>query len=275
VKALRNKLVDTLIARLPRSVRTALKKLLFDLRQRRFTPYLTKKNLDGVSFDFWIGDTDARAWYDRTDRLSLEMTFVRDRMIEPGDVVLYCGAHHGRTVILFSHWVGKNGRVIAFEASPTNCDVLARNIAINGITNVTIERKAVGASHGRVRIDGVSDSTVIFSKQGTEVEITCLDDYANLKPAFIKVDVEGFEYEVLRGARSILSKRPKLAVEIHGDKLAKYGTSLDAILDAIGRDRYTFWVQWDDREEPRPYDCSQPIMQRAHLYCLPVRDQSA
>ncbi len=275
MKALRNKIVNALIERLPRSVRTALKKLLFDLRQRTFTPYLTKKNLDGVPFDFWIGDTDARDWYDRTGRLSLEMAFVRDRMIEPGDVVLDCGAHHGRTAILFSHWVGDNGRVIAFEASPTNCDILAKNIAINGITNVSLERKAVGASDGRVRIDGVSDSTIIFSKQGTEVEITCLDNYANLNPTFIKVDVEGFEYEVLRGAKSILSKRPKLALEIHGDKLAKYGTSLNEIFEAIGRDRYRFWVQWDDREEPQEYDCIQPIMRRAHLYCLPVRGQGA
>src|SRR5438093_3975431 len=223
----------------PRFFRTALKKSLFDLRQRNFKPYLTKKNFDGVAFDFWIGDTDGRHYYDLNERLWVEeMRFVRSHMIEPGDVVLDCGANHGFTAMLFSRWAGDTGKVVAFEPLPRNCDILAKNIELNGIKNVIVERKAVGAKRGRIRIDGVSDSTVIFSNQGIEVEVTCLDDYAHLKPALIKIDVEGFEYQVLQGAERILSQRPRLALEIHGDKLAKYGASVEDILEAIGVNGY-------------------------------------
>jgi FkbM family methyltransferase len=262
--------VGTAMKIVPQFVRTALKKILYDLRQRNFKPYLTKKNLDGIVFDFWIGDTDGRDWYGQADRLSFEMRFIRDHMIEPGDVVLDCGAHHGRSAILFSKWVGDKGKIVAFEPLPKNCDILGKNIALNEITNIVLERKAVGAHRGRIRIDGVSDSTVIFSKQGLEVEVTCLDDYAHLNPAFVKVDVEGFEHQVLQGAQRVLSKRPKLAVEIHGNKLSKYGASLEDILNAIGLDRYNLWIQWKDSEEPKQYDTKEPITQRVHLFCLPV-----
>jgi hypothetical protein len=152
---------------------------------------------------------------------------------------------------------------------PRNCDILAKSIELNGIRNVVIERKAVGANRGRIRIDGVSDSTVIFSNQGMEVEVTCLDDYAHLKPAFIKVDVEGFEYQVLQGAERILSQRPRLALEIHGDKLAKYGASVEDILGAIAVNGYNLWIQWKDTERPEEYDGRRAIAGRVHLFCVP------
>src|SRR5205807_3679264 len=104
-----------------------------------------RKSLDGEVFDFWIGDTDARSWYEKGDRLSLELKFIKDHMIAPGDVVLDCGAHRGRSTILFSQWAGDAGTVVAFEPMPKNGEILAKNVAVNGITNVTIVGKAVGA----------------------------------------------------------------------------------------------------------------------------------
>lgn len=268
------KRIDVVKKALPQPVRTALKKVLYDLRERNFKPYLKRKTVAGEVFDFWIGDTQGRDWYDHTDPLSFEMRFARDHIIEPGDVVFDCGAHHGYTAVFFSKWVGDKGKVVAFEALPRNCDILAKNVELNGLTNVILERKAVGATRGQIRIDGVSDSTVIFSNQGIEVEMTCLDDYAHLNPAFVKVDVEGFEYQVLQGAQSILSQRPKLAVELHTDKLSKYGASVEEVLNTIGLDRYRLWIQWNDREESEEYDNKVSITERVHLFCLPVRDEN-
>jgi FkbM family methyltransferase len=272
---LRSRAAVAAVNALPRSMRTALKRTLYHLRQSTFKPYITEKNLDGEKFDFWIGDTDGRDWYDRDSRLSLELKFIRNHMIASGDLVLDCGAHHGRAAILFSRWVGDTGNVIAFEPLPKNGDILAKNIALNAITNVTLVRKAVGANGGRLRIDGVSDSTVIYSKQGIEVEVTCLDNYAHLNPAFVKVDVEGFEYQVLQGARHVLSRRPKLAIEIHGDKLAKYGASFEQILDVIGLDRYKLWIQWHDDQEPEEYDNKTPIVRRVHLFGVPLGNRTS
>ena len=266
--------IDVVKKALPQPVRTALKKVLYDLRERNFKPYLKRKTVAGEVFDFWIGDTQGRGWYDNTDPLSIELRFARDHMIKPGDVVFDCGAHHGYATVLFSKWVGGKGKVVAFEALPRNCDILAKNVELNGLTNVILERKAVGATTGQISIDGVSDSTVIFSKQGIKVEMTRLDDYAHLNPAFVKFDVEGFEYQALQGAQSILSQRPKLVVELHTDKLSKYGASVEKVLNTIGLDRYRLWIQWNDREEPEEYDNKASITERVHLFCLPVRDEN-
>ena len=266
--------IDLVKKAFPQPVRTALKKVLYDIRERNFKPYLTRKTVEGEVFDFWIGDSQGRGWYDNTDPLSIELRFARDHMIKPGDVVFDCGAHHGYATVLFSKWAGDKGKVVAFEALPRNCDILAKNIELNGLRNVILERKAVGAIKGQISIDGVSDSTVIFSRQGINVEMTRLDDYAHLHPAFVKFDVEGFEYQALQGAQSILSQRPKLVVELHTDKLSKYGASVEKVLNAIGLDRYKLWIQWNDNEEPREYDNKATITERVHLFCLPVPDEN-
>ena len=87
---------------LPESVKSIFRRSIYEIRNRRFQPYLKKKSIEGVSFDFWIGDIDGRDWYDLkcTDPIWIEMRFTRDHMIERGDVILECGAHHGCTTIL-------------------------------------------------------------------------------------------------------------------------------------------------------------------------------
>jgi FkbM family methyltransferase len=224
-----------------------------------------------VTFDFWIGDAEGRDWYDSEDIGAgwIEMRFIRDNMIKPGDVILECGAHHGCGTILLSNWVGENGKVIAFEPLPTNFDIVNKNIELNGIKNIKIENKAVGANNGLIRINGVSNSFITMSKQGIEVELIQLDDYQHMNPNFLKIDVEGFEQQVLKGAQTILRKRPKLAIELHTEMLSRYGTSVNDILNSIGIDDYNLWIQWDDMEEPEEYNNKNPIKKRVHLFCIP------
>lgn len=90
---------------LPEPIRSLLRRAAHWLRSKapsQFKPYLKFKNVEGVKFDFWICGNDARSWYDLqcTDPEWVEMRFVRDRLIEPGDVVFECGGHHGCTAIL-------------------------------------------------------------------------------------------------------------------------------------------------------------------------------
>lgn len=81
-------------------------------------------------------------------------------MIQPGDVVFEYGGHHGCTAIVLSKWVGANGKVVPFEALPANCDIIEKNIQLNNLQNIYLERKAVGAKHGKITIENSSDSSV-------------------------------------------------------------------------------------------------------------------
>ena len=244
-----------------------------DFYSKDFIPYIIKnKNVEGVVFDFWIGDETGRDWYDvySTGGVWPEMRFIRDNMIKQGDVILECGAHHGITTVVLSNWVGDKGKVIAFEPVPNNCDIIKKNIDLNGLTNVILERKAVGSETGQINITGNSNTMVLIYQKGIEVEITCLDEYEYLQPSMLKIDVEGFEAEVLKGAKKILSRRPKIAIEIHTEALRQYyDSSIDEIFGLIDVGAYKLWVQWNEREEPKEYDMKKPISTLVHLFGIP------
>ncbi len=264
-------LLETMARALPRPVKAALKRAMAGLRNRPFTPYLKKKEVEGLAFDFWIGDRDGRDWYDLncTDPHWPEMRFLKDHLLEEGDVVLECGGHHGCTAIVMAHWVGVGGSVHTFEASPANCDIIEKNIRLNSLQNVTLERKAVGNQQGTITITKDSNSAVTSAGAGEEVGITRVDEYRQLNPTVLKIDVEGFEIEVLEGAGEILATRPKLAIEVHTDLLENYGATVDDLFRFIDPAVYRLWVQWSEDRPPEAYDRKQPITSRIHLFAIP------
>ena len=259
----------------PQSVRAIVRKLRFARRNAGFVPTTVTKTLGGVTFDFVLGDAMGREWYAAQHELSPEMAFLRDRMARPGDVVLECGAHHGFMTILLAHWVGPQGRVTAFEASPSSARILRENIERNGLAGrVAVEARAVGAHAGMLKISDESNSFPLTGRlePGVRVPVVPLDDYAHLAPTLLKLDIEGFEVEALRGASRILERRPRLAIEVHVDMLRRYGDRADQILEFLKPRDYDFWLQLGGHDTPRPYageSLNAQHMDQVHLYALP------
>lgn len=268
-------ILDTVKRALPtpiREMQEILQRTAYRFRNKGFKPYIIRKNVEGVVFDFWIGDRDGREWYDQytTDPVWIEMGFIRDHLIRQGDVVLECGGHHGCTAILLSNWVGATGKVVTFEPSPANCAIIEKNIHLNGLKNVILEKKAVGAAKGMIAINDVSNSAVTLSGKGRRVGVVCLDEYEHLNPTLLKIDVEGYEMQVLQGARKILSTRPKLAIEIHTKTLYKYGASVQDLFKLINLKNYKMWIQWEASKEPEEYDMRTSIECGVHLFGIPL-----
>jgi FkbM family methyltransferase len=268
-----NKLFKNVAAVLPGFVRHPLLRSIYHLRHGKwlFKPYIINKTMEGESFCFLIGDRTGRDWYDReciNNPRWLEMRFMRDQVVQKGDVILECGGHHGCSAILLSRWVGPTGKVITFEPFPSNCEILEKNISLNKIANIVLEKKAVGANNGVIFIDEPL-SAVSPNGEGEEVAVIKLDEYQYLNPTLLKIDVEGFELDVLKGAVEILKTRPKLEIEIHAELLGEYGASIEEIYKIIGIENYKVWVQWADDQIPVEFDVNMPISHRAHLFCLP------
>ena len=261
------------------------------LQKQHIDTYIIKKQFEDLSFDFLIGDTEGKEWYDSTPKdttepLNLEFKFIK-ALTKPGDIVFECGTHHGLTAMLLSKWVGKTGKVISFEINERNAQIARKNLELNQIDNVIIEQKGLGSIEGKSKIFAKSNSSIAPSNvislawfknfiYGTsEVEIISLDSYSrtqSIKPTFLKIDVEGYESEVLKGATEILQTLPKLEIEIHTEILDRYGTSVKEIFELINIDRYQTWVQWDDESEPKPFDLQQKIDRRVHLFAVPKND---
>jgi FkbM family methyltransferase len=151
-----------------------------------------------------------------------------------GDIVVDVGAHAGHYTLISSKRVGQNGKVIAIEADPTNFEILNRNIQLNGLTNVIPLNYAAYSKQTKLKLylpveeSGFSIYNTIMVNRAKpeekfiEVNANTLDyllqqngiRYAN----WIKIDVEGAEFEVLKGTINILSNSVNIVlfVEIHG-----------------------------------------------------------
>lgn len=143
---------------------------------------------------------------------------IRDRL-EPGGLALDIGANIGNHTVFFAKLCGL--RVVALEPGDYLRGVLSRNVEANGLAaRVRILDKAAGLMAGRGRIvtpDAHNLGTSFFEVDPDgPVETVALDDIGAGGPiALIKIDVEGMELEVLKGASGILSRdRPLLYVEV-------------------------------------------------------------
>jgi len=240
----------------PNRIKRDIEQLLIDFAASHapkigFTrPYIKRKCVEGVSFDFYIGDEDGMVWYDTTctDPFWPEMRIIRDHLIGHGDVVFDVGAHQGCTAILFSNWTGPNGKVVAIEPNPKNVSIIKTNIAMNHLNNVEILNVAAGEESGRLNLATESSNshlTMEGEAMSIPVDVIALDSLLEMRPSFIKLDVEGADVLALRGARNILKTYPKLAIEVHKDGLVNFSTSLDELLSLIDFDAYDCWIQWN------------------------------
>ena len=195
-----------------------------------FNPYVVPLVVEGEGFAFYVGNEEGKAWYDTPESSRrAEMRFIREHLVTSGGLVVECGCHHGLTTILLSKWVGPHGKVLAFEANANNAAIALENVALNGLTNVEILVAAVGNVTGTLFLTGEFNSSVCSASVpgSTEVAAIRLDDFLGGRiPDLAKIDVEGYETEVLRGFRSTLAPgRSNLAIEVHTQELVSYGSS--------------------------------------------------
>jgi FkbM family methyltransferase len=145
--------------------------------------------------------------------------------VRPGAIVLDVGANVGAYTLLFSQWVGRAGRVVAFEPSPSAACSLRHHLDLNEADNVEVIDAAVSDHEGTAALydDGFAGRSSLIAvadcQSAVTVKTTTIDGFCSqrsLTPDVVKIDVEGAEADVLRGARRTLaSVRAAVFVEFH------------------------------------------------------------
>lgn len=177
-------------------------------------------------------------------------------IITPGMKILEVGANIGYYALLETRLAGPTGHLYAMEPSPFNFELLERNLKLNGLKNYDLYNTAAGATIGTAKflLSGRSNLSTFIEREdltGEEVDVnvTTLDEFMKDKKVdFIRMDVEGYEGEILKGAEKVLSEgnRPKyFFIEIHSELLHKKKSSAKDIVEYLGKFGYevkkSFW----------------------------------
>lgn len=173
------------------------------------------------------------------------------RAVAPGMVALDVGANVGAYSMLLGQWVGPAGRVFAFEPAPAAFNGLVRHIHLNDLAPVVRpidaavgERETqaeflVMGTAGESRLAAPADRHHVR----VTVPVVTIDGFCareGIDPDFIKIDVEGWELAVLRGARETIGRRGNdlaLFVEMHPSAWPLLGFSREALLDELRAQR--------------------------------------
>lgn len=165
------------------------------------------------------------------------------RSLKRGDVFVDVGAHAGYYTLVASRAVGDPGHVYAFEPEPRNHAFLQRNLELNGLRNVTLERRAVANATGARKLylseTNTGDHRLFRSgdERCLDIDAVSLDDYfpARRRVDFVKVDTQGAEVLVLGGMRRTLRSNPgaRLLVEFWPFGLRGCGSSGGELLSLL------------------------------------------
>ena len=195
----------------------------------------------------WMERYALRSGYFYQDDLSVLI----EETVSPGDVFIDVGANVGFVSLIASSRVGPRGQVFSFEPNPSLVSRLRQTIARNGVANVSIFETALGADAGTVRlIAGEHHGTNRISvgdeaPSEKEVPLDRADDLLRGRipdgvAAFVKIDVEGAEFGVLKGM-PLLLERPntRFLVEVGDEHSKRFGSTADDIFRLFADLGYT------------------------------------
>jgi FkbM family methyltransferase len=199
-----------------------------------------------------------------------------------GMTVYDVGAFHGLLTLFFA---SRAKAVVCFEPNTQNYNRLMENLMLNGIKNVEVRKVGVGSRPetrsmvgsplmpGGASVDGKTVEGLLRAGMGTvveEISIVTLDEeipQASLPaPDFIKIDIEGWEIEALRGARNTLElHKPMLFLEMHGETTKEKRRKVAEIVAFLWEINYKRILHIESGTTITPENTS--VAMEGHLYC--------
>jgi FkbM family methyltransferase len=229
-----------------------LKRMLYGRRGERY-------RIDGHTLRYLPGTRPVRLRYvhshDGVTRYdALQIAWLASHL-KQGDFAIDVGACFGAYSILMAAKCGQSGRVVAFEPDPYACEVLEKNLDLNpNIRRPVVEACACSDSDGEATLfsrggnaqSSLARSAVQFSAtqkaEEIRVPLVTVDSYLvahdQPEPRCIKIDAEGAEIRILKGARQLLLGNALIVCELHPYAWPEFGNTLPELKDlaaAAGR----------------------------------------
>lgn len=222
---------------------------LWETARGRLSVPVTLKWYHGTTVDVLLGNDNSLCLYVCGSFEPNEFAFL-DRVLKPGMVFVDVGANDGYYTLFAAQRLGPTGKVVAVEPSTRERANLKRNIARNGLGNVSVIPVALGAACGTAELhlaqsahsghntlgrfanDGVQAESV------EQVKIRRLDDVAHDMALdridVMKIDVEGAEANVIAGGYEVLARtRPVILLEISDKALRGQGSNAQQLIATL------------------------------------------
>jgi FkbM family methyltransferase len=213
------------------------------------------------------GDTHISQWVQDHGKLNIaeEMLKPFQKYVPKDSNVIDVGASIGDHTITYAEWVGEQGLVIAFEPNPEAFSCLYHNTRY--LQQVLPIDSVLSDSEETVLLNKLDNSGASYYTVSDHGTLTAkLDDYDLHNISFIKIDAEGFETKIIRGAVNTIAKwRPVLLVEVNHEALRRIGSSYSELLALIQSYNYSVQITdsriiWSDPQ----YDIVCVPIEKAH-----------
>ena len=243
IKTARKLFANTPVQKLPLTTKIYTKVFRFGSASGEVTTNFRGAQLTIPTKDITIAPGLMGGFY---EKIELE---VFERLAAISKTIVDVGANIGLYCCVAADRAPASGRIVAFEPVPENLRYLRRNLEENERTaRVVVEEQAVGQASGKIQIylaegsigtHSPSAKNALNSTTSITVPAVSLDDYGQQKLRdrpidLLKVDVEGYEVAVLRGARRTLHEdKPTLFIEFVPDHLVNCGFRPGEFLDIV------------------------------------------
>lgn len=189
--------------------------------------FITKLNLYIPKNHKWNDDLISR-WKNHEYKTNKEILNILNK-IDNKSIIIEAGGHIGDTTFLMStylNYIDKKSLIYVFEPDISKCNYIQDIININKITNIKIFNFGISNNYSNGSLDKKAHAGAWTIKDGYDFKIIPLDSINyKYKVSFIKLDVEGFEYNALLGAKKIINMfNPILCIERENKKIKDFLT---------------------------------------------------
>lgn len=226
---------------------------------------IVTKKIDGINYELDLKEVIDYAMYIKGSR-EPDTSHALKMLCKRGHVVLDIGANVGSHALPMASYVGEEGKVYAFEPVPWAMNRMKRNLELNNFNNLVLEPIALSDANEEVEMrfrasfkmgsksgvgkEGKIDESWWNECEHVQVRMETLDSYVAIhhlsRIDLIKLDVDGFEGKVIRGALETLKRfHPKIIMEVAPAWTEMRGDNMKSILRDIEQLGYKFYQEID------------------------------
>ncbi len=253
--------------------------------RHRLVSWIGQNVFDGITYTAHHGliagmkRKGGLAWLPVCPQVTAEQRFWESLDLR-GKVIYDIGAFQG---ILTLYFASRGKHVVSYEPTSRNHRRLLENLQLNNLTNVSVRNVGLGSSRGRATLffqplmpggaslePNAAKGMQRFAHVTEEISITTLDEDIRENglpaPEFIKIDVEGLESEVLRGAQETLASHPPLFLEMHGETMNEKRRKCAEVVAILEQAGYRDILHVESAS--RITSANTSVAAQGHLYCL-------